>query len=96
MSRGSYLSLFILLAEGLGRLVKCNVELGLIQGWKWGNNFPPQSHLQFMDDTTLMGLAKIREASNLRKALDIYLAAAGQRINEEKSSIFFFNTLRPI
>lgn len=30
--------LFILLAEGLGRLIKHNVGLGIIQGWKWGND----------------------------------------------------------
>ena len=51
-----------------------------------------QSHLQFVDDTALMGMATIREASNIRKVLDVYLAASGQLINEGKSSIFFFNT----
>lgn len=29
--------LFILLAKGLGRLIKHNVGLGIIQGWRWGN-----------------------------------------------------------
>lgn len=69
---------------------------GLIQGWVWGNGLLPQSHLQFVDDTALMGMAKVREATNLRKALDIYLVTSGQMINEGKSSIFFFNTLRLI
>ena len=45
-----------------------------------------------MDDTALMGMATIREASNMRRVLDVYLVASGQLINEEKSSIFFFNT----
>ena len=45
-----------------------------------------------MDDTALMGMATIREASNMRRVLDVYLAASGQLINEGKSSIFFFNT----
>ena len=45
-----------------------------------------------MDDTTLMGMATIREASNMRRVLDVYLATSGQLINEGKSSIFFFNT----
>lgn len=49
-----------------------------------------------MDDTTLMGVATIIEAINLRKVLDVYLAASGQLTNEDKSSIFFFNTPRPI
>lgn len=37
--------LFILLAEGLGRLIKHNVGLGSIQGWSWGNELQSQSHL---------------------------------------------------
>ena len=45
-----------------------------------------------MDDTGLMGMARINEALNFRQALDIYLKASGQRINEDKSSIYFFNT----
>lgn len=43
-----------------------------------------------------MGIAKDREASNLCKALDIYLVSSGQLINEDKSSIFFFNMPEPI
>lgn len=39
-----------------------------------------------------MGMAKINEASNLRVNLDNYLASSGQKINEDKSFIFFFNT----
>ena len=45
-----------------------------------------------MDDTGLLGMARISEAVNFRKALDIYLKASGQKINEDKSSIYFFNT----
>ena len=84
--------LFLLLVEGLGWLIKRNVEGGFIQGWQWGGGLPVQSHLQFVDDTALMGMATIREASNMCRVLDIYLAASGQLINEGKSSIFFFNT----
>ena len=57
--------LFILLAKGLGRWTKRNVESCLIQGWKWGGALAPQTHLQFVDDTNLMGMAIMREASNL-------------------------------
>lgn len=44
----------------------------------------------------LMGLARINEAMNIRKALDVYLRASGQKINDDKSSIYFFNTPWPI
>lgn len=39
-----------------------------------------------------MGLTQIREATNLWKVLDVYLAALSQLINEDTSSILFFNT----
>lgn len=45
-----------------------------------------------MDDTTLIGVASIREVTCLRKVLEIYLASSNQQINEDKSNIFFFNT----
>ena len=45
-----------------------------------------------MDDTTLMVMSTIRDASNMHRVLDVYLATSGQLINEGKSSIFFFNT----
>ncbi|XP_057812845.1 uncharacterized protein LOC131026857 [Cryptomeria japonica] len=90
------LYLFILLAKGLGRLIKYDVGMGIIHGWSWGNDVPPLSHLQFVDDTTLMGVSRISEAINLSKVLDVYVVGSGQLINEEKYSIFFFNTSGPI
>ena len=53
-------------------------------------------HLQFVDDTGLMGLATINEARNFRMILNTYLKASGQKINEGKSSIYFFNTPQSI
>jgi hypothetical protein len=38
-----------------------------------------------MDDTNLMGMTKVREATNLHKALDIYLVTFDQKINEGNS-----------
>ena len=49
-----------------------------------------------MDDTALMGMARVNEAINFKRALEIYLKASGQSINDGKSSIFFFNTPQPI
>lgn len=41
---------------------------------------PPYSHLQFVDDTALKGLARVNGV-NRRRVLDIYLAAFGKTIN---------------
>lgn len=69
--------LFIIMAEGLGRFIKSQVRQGRIHGWSWNNDLPPYCHLQFVDDTALMGLARISEAVNFRRTLDIYLKASG-------------------
>ena len=55
------------MAEGLGIFLKSQVRQGIIQGWSWNNNLPSYSHLQFLDDIGLMGMARISEA----QALDI-------------------------
>ena len=65
------------MAEGLGRFIKSQADLGLVQGWKWHNDIPTYTHLQFVDDTGLMGLATINEARNFRMILDTYLKASG-------------------
>ena len=89
-------SLFIIMVEGVQRFINSQVGQGLIHGWSWNDSLPSYSHLQFMDDTALMGLARVSEAINFGRALDIYLKALGQCINDEKSSIFIFNTPQPI
>ncbi|XP_059064798.1 uncharacterized mitochondrial protein AtMg01250-like [Cryptomeria japonica] len=88
--------LLIIMVEGLGRFIKHQVSHSLIHGWRWGNGFPTLSHLHFVDDTTLTGRARIQEAEAFRLTLDTYLAALGQKINDHKSSIYFFNTLESI
>ncbi|XP_059077195.1 uncharacterized protein LOC131876294 [Cryptomeria japonica] len=51
--------LFIIMVEGLGRFIKSWVSQGLILGWTWGVGLPKISHLYFVDDTTLIGVARI-------------------------------------
>ena len=80
------------MAKGLGRFIKSQADLRLVQGWKWHNDIPRYTHVQFVDDTGLIGLATINEARNFRMILDTYLKASRQKINEGKSSIYFFNT----
>ena len=81
--------LFIILAKGFGHFLKFCVHQGLIHGWKLSDGLPPLSHLQFVDDTSFMGQSCLQEATPFRYALDVYLAALSQKVNEKKSSIFF-------
>ena len=71
--------LFIILVEGLGYFLKLCARQGLIHGWKWGVGLPPISHLQFVDDTSFLGQARLQEATSFRYALDVYLTASGQK-----------------
>ena len=65
------------MVEGLGRFIKFQATQGIVQGWKWHTDILAYTHLQFVDDTGLLGLATINEARNFRWILDTYLKASG-------------------
>ena len=54
--------LFILMAEGLSRLIAAQVDRGTICGVKAHEGASSQTHQQFVDDTMLMGHASVQEA----------------------------------
>lgn len=45
-----------------------------------------------MDDTILIGAASVKEAREFKRILQIYEAASHQKINLNKTNIYFFNT----
>ena len=49
------------------------------------------SHQQFLDDSIVMGEALVRNARNIKRALEDYEKALGQFINWDKSLIYFIN-----
>ena len=49
------------------------------------------SHQKFVDDSIVMGEAFVRNARNIKKALEDYGHASGQIINWNKSVIYFIN-----
>lgn len=54
------------------------------------------THQQFVDDTLLMGLPTIGEASSFKSIRSDFSEASGITINPEKSKLFLFNTLLSI
>ena len=50
---------------------------------------PTINHLLFADDSLLLFKANVEGSEEVSNLLDIYCRASGQRINHEKSSIFF-------
>lgn len=66
--------------------------MGSMKGIKLHHDINPMSHLQFLDDTLLMGLPMVREANDFKYALDTFMKALGTLINHSKSQMFFINT----
>lgn len=81
--------LFILIAEGLSRIIQNKVEEGTISGIQASRGCPKVSHLLFTNDTILFCKAADSEARSVMDILHLYKTASGQVVNENKSEVFF-------
>ena len=76
--------LFVIAAEGLPCLQKNG-----IRGIMVAPTAPEVNHLLFADDSLLFFEASNDEARRVRDLLQVYCNASGQKINADKSSIYF-------
>eukprot|EP00253_Pinus_taeda_P031297 PITA_31297 len=83
--------LFVIIAEGLGRIIKSTNVTRCLKGLSF-NNSPSFTHQQFVDDNILYGHPSVQEARLFRDILSSFSDASGALINRVKSQIFFFNT----
>nr|XP_020158374.1 uncharacterized protein LOC109743696 [Aegilops tauschii subsp. strangulata] len=60
-----------------------------LKGIRNGRNGPPISHLLFADDSVFFTREDDRSIDTLKSALQTYCEGSGQKINTQKSSIFF-------
>jgi hypothetical protein len=81
--------LFLLCAEGLSCLLKKKEAEGKIKGMRNGKSAPAISHLLFADDNIFFTRGDAKNLQALNEVLQTYSEGSGQRINFEKSSIFF-------
>ena len=81
--------LFLLASEGLSCLLQHRGNSGRLEGLTVANSVPPINHLLFADDSLLFFKASAEGATEVSSTLDVYCQASGQRINKDKSSIFF-------
>ncbi|XP_060964998.1 uncharacterized protein LOC115719154 [Cannabis sativa] len=81
--------LFLICAEGLSALIQSFEERKLIHECKVANGAPIVSHMFFTDDSFLYCRATEREVANVQHLLDLFADASGQRVNFDKSSVFF-------
>jgi hypothetical protein len=81
--------LFLLCTEGLSNLLFQKENLGVLHGVRNGRSGPPISHLLFADDSIFFAQSDVRSVEALKETLATYCEGSGQKINIEKSSIFF-------
>jgi hypothetical protein len=81
--------LFLLCAEGLLCLMKQQEQAGHLKGFRNGVSGPAISHLLFADDSIFFTRADDRSINTLKNILQTYSQGSGQRINLQKSSLYF-------
>lgn len=81
--------LFLLCAEGLSCLMKEKEQGGILRGVKNGRMGPAITHLLFADDNIFFTKGHIKNLQALKEVLNIYSEGSGQRINFQKSSVYF-------
>ena len=93
LCQGDLLSLylFLLYAYGFSSLIKDATRNNMLSGVSIYKGCPMVTHLFFIDDNLLFCKASTQECQNLMATLNLHEAAFGQKINVDKSSIFFSN-----
>ena len=81
--------LFLLCAEGLSGLLNKAKEEKMIKGVSVARNGPQVTHLFFANDSLLFCQAKRAECLEILRILQLYERSSGQKVNMEKSGIFF-------
>ena len=81
--------LFLLCAKGFSALINDAARNNQLHGISICRGAPKVSHLFFADDSLLFCKANGNECNKLKEILDLYESASGQKINTDKSSIFF-------
>ena len=81
--------LFLLCADDFSSLIKDAARNQSLSGISICRGCPMETHLFFADDSLLFCKANDQECHKLIEILELYEAASSQKVNAEKSSIFF-------
>jgi hypothetical protein len=92
--QGDYISpyLFLLCVEALSSMLTWEEFCGTLTGVPTSKRGPWISHLFFADDSLLFCKANPVHWRKMSELLQIYENASGQRLNKEKTSLFFFQS----
>ncbi|KAL4348938.1 hypothetical protein GQ457_17G007600 [Hibiscus cannabinus] len=83
--------LFLFCTQGLSAMLLKDQREGRIRGVRASQKGPRINHLLYADDCLLFIKNSEKEARRLKEVLTVYEASSGQKINVEKSSIYFSN-----
>ena len=83
--------LFVILMEGLSRIIRKAKEDSLTQGLQPLPSCSMTTHQQFVDDTMLYGMPSVKESLGFKSILNCFSLASGMELKLSKYSIFFFN-----
>lgn len=81
--------IFLICIEGLSALMKESDSQNIVSGIKVARTAPSISHMFFTDDAYIFSKADITSAENVLTLLKLFKQASRQKINVDKSSIFF-------
>ena len=81
--------LFLLCAEGLSAMLRQVESGGIPRGILVCRQAPLVSHLRFSDDCIVFCNASKEEGDRVTKILEVYERELGQKLNREKTSLFF-------
>ena len=81
--------LFLLCIEGLHGLINKAASNGDITGFRLCRQRPKLTHLVFTDDSLLFYRANSTECSEVMDLLSVYEDVLGQKINRDKTALFF-------
>lgn len=80
--------LFLLCFEGLNGLIEKVVAGRHLEGFSLCKNGPKFSHLLFADDASSF-VVQVKDVLKIQEILRMYERASGQKINSNKTTIFF-------
>jgi hypothetical protein len=87
--------LFLFCVEALSSLLVKAERTGFIEGAPTSRNGPRINHLFFPDDSLLFCRADLRHWHRVTEVLSTYERASRQRLNREKTAIFFSRNTKP-